>query len=876
MEFYELIHTRCKLGVDIEHGRTISSEGYKEFAYSHKLPKHRVDLQYIVRQARVAQSFSDPDYMPDAYIYHAPESKHGLMGFMLNFHPIPWDKCYDEHNFSNRPGNFINQMFIGDFAKTQFYPFELFGDDTVWDAKSKLGPAYVCGGSAICIKGLEKNKSCVYPSTKKLQNYGYYYNTAPIDIPPRALSPVKKKYTFTSLGNFIAYGRRDALQKAVAFIIKQFESLNECKFLVVQDESAENIEMWIAAIQCAFSPHMASAISFATRLEKYETTNRCTVNQDGKVQIGLSNVNLQERYHAMIVGVDEQDKSVSMSRGIPNASYVLLDGVTKTTHCSVDTTPEYFDAISLFDAVHETFCRDVVQVFAGLNMPGSCIIKLYDAYTLLLNLPSKKVAVKDVCNALSLLSELKPQNMQPLQKLCQSVVAYLPYALIHSPIKAFEIARWLVRSTKNSCIAYNENDITEILLQTFEDVLFEEIDITAAANIWEESVRNSENAQSFAAVIVSYEWIQHSKHKLVKLLPEDCCKLLAMYIDAYSIVENLNSKGLDILTEVVFSSLCAYSATHHAGSVFNLFEKRPTDPEAYVLSIACDMQNAGNLKLAEYMVECLVEVYGIAYSNEYMVSFNSNLIDYRLDEYIPLVLKSRFDALDHAIKKEYIPFIKVINEYRDIVDISEIYEDIDLALAKPLLDMQWFNIANELLNTTTSQNCVNAAHVFALGVTNKDTSPMQLIKYYNWLEQFNFPFVCENGYVTKLAEQLGAVQFEKQFNVHIQLLDILAMNPSLFKEYATLICQKAIKQFTARWNDLMSFTINNCSHTEHIMVAMLGDIQSDKTLNTLRKTLSDENHKRYFDYLIENALTMQEQKNSRKKSSLFTWIKGKK
>ncbi len=105
---------------------------------------------------------------------------------------------------------------------------------------------------------------------------------------------------------FVADGRCDLLKKAVAFIVSQYSLPPEKrKFLVIRDEDSRKIELWIAAIESAFSPRMASGLPFATRRDNFVNSNKYTVNLNGQyqTQINLQNPNQKLRYRAMIVGV---------------------------------------------------------------------------------------------------------------------------------------------------------------------------------------------------------------------------------------------------------------------------------------------------------------------------------------------------------------------------------------------------------------------------------------------------------------------------------------------------------------------------------------------------------------------------------------------
>ena len=78
----------------------------------------------------------------------------------------------------------------------------------------------------------------------------------------------------------------------MAFLLSQYSLPTENrKYLVIQDEDAAKIELWIAAIQSAFSPRMASGLPFATRLDKFTNTNKYTVNLNGHYQ---AQMNLQD------------------------------------------------------------------------------------------------------------------------------------------------------------------------------------------------------------------------------------------------------------------------------------------------------------------------------------------------------------------------------------------------------------------------------------------------------------------------------------------------------------------------------------------------------------------------------------------------------
>ena len=233
--YSELIHTRCRDGIDIMKGNAAISGGsvggFKTFACSENIADEGfADLPFLdnIRQAK--QSYSDPNFMDDAYLYYTPDRG---VRYLVNFHPIHFDRTTTAGDYPHRPGNFINQVFLGDFA--DFYPYETFGNEDVWDAQ-KRGEAY-------------------------------YYENSPSPLKPRDTLDESIGYINTDdIADFIKDGRQEALMNAIAFIISQYSLVpEERKFLVIKDKNSRCIELWIAAIETAFSPRMASG--FHLRLD---------------------------------------------------------------------------------------------------------------------------------------------------------------------------------------------------------------------------------------------------------------------------------------------------------------------------------------------------------------------------------------------------------------------------------------------------------------------------------------------------------------------------------------------------------------------------------------------------------------------------------
>ena len=337
--FYELIYTRCKNGFDIAHGgKKIIGEGYKIYSCSPEIYSREglVDLNFLINAAQNSQINS---FMDEAYLYYVPDFGEN---FLVNFYPVPFNPEHDG-NYTKKPGNFLNQILIGNFSI--YYLWQFFGDKKAWYAKEK--------------------------------NEAYYYSVDPIPTEARNIVP-SGIYNFEAIKNFISNGRENLLKKAVAFIIYQYSlNISERKYLVIKDTSVQNIELWIAAIECAFSPRMAANISFATRLNKYITSNPYTIKDKKFQPVANYQDNKQNlRFRAMIVGVNVEDTSAKV---LTNSQFAVLDGVNMEAGFEVDTNHKYFNVITKFDDQHKNFCMKFLQNIE-LNSPVADLPILYEIY----------------------------------------------------------------------------------------------------------------------------------------------------------------------------------------------------------------------------------------------------------------------------------------------------------------------------------------------------------------------------------------------------------------------------------------------------------------------------------------------------------------
>ncbi|MCL2498265.1 MAG: hypothetical protein FWF06_06620 [Symbiobacteriaceae bacterium] len=276
---------------------------------------------------------------------------------MINSHPRRFTPIAGA-TYAQRPGNFLNHAYIGNF--TQQYLWELMHLPELWYAQQ--------------------------------EDEGYYYREPPTPLPVLtslpAPSAATSAITLKEIAHFIAAGRQEGLAQAVAFLLEQYQlPPSQRRYLIISEVNSREMELWLAAIQMAFSPRMAAALSFATRLDRFTGSNRYTVNRSGSYmpQINLQDPEQTLRYRAMILGLDARDHiNLRELRPGSAAPYVVLDGKKGKAYFTQDISHPYFTLITTFSPTHLSFGRDFLQD-TTLTQPNYQIFQLYEVYTMLLN-----------------------------------------------------------------------------------------------------------------------------------------------------------------------------------------------------------------------------------------------------------------------------------------------------------------------------------------------------------------------------------------------------------------------------------------------------------------------------------------------------------
>lgn len=446
--FYDLVYTRCRHGVDIQRGgQPVLSDGFKVYSCCSDIYRKNItDIPFLLSMVQGKQSFKEPDFMEDAYLYYVPEVG---MRFLNAFHPVPYDLSVTG-DFAKRPGMYLNQAIIGKYDET--YPFELFGESSVW--------------------------------TAELNNEAYYYEVAPTDMPARDLDSRGDFYEkFSKIGEFVLDGRQEELKRAVAFIIQQFsQPADKRKYLVIKDDSVENLEKWIAAIELAFSPRMASGLSFATRMDRYANTNLYYANKDGSfAQQQSSNANASPRLRAMIVGVVTKDRTNSV-RIFDGAPYVLLDGTKKEMAYDADVSSTYYQIITSYNEAHWKFSKEFLQSIE-LFEPHASAIPIAKAFYILCCGNDRKP--KDYAMALACLSKYKISRTPIMEAVYRKVNGLLDEFVKDNIEDALPVLGWVARAAALFEDAAAQDRLADIILRRAKEVFFTDYMRNSFEEFWE-------------------------------------------------------------------------------------------------------------------------------------------------------------------------------------------------------------------------------------------------------------------------------------------------------------------------------------------------------------------------------------------------------
>ncbi len=822
--YSEIIHTRCGDGIDIKKNQAPVNGGgvggFKVYSCTRNVTDEGfVDLQFLDKVLSEKQSYADPAFMDDAYLYYVPDIGNRIL---VSFHPIHFDRTAKAGNYPHRPGNFVNQGFIGRFDDV--YPYETFGNDSIWDAQ-KRGEAF-------------------------------YYENAPTELPERDnLSEEIGNITLDDIAGFVSDGRRDVLKSAIAFLVSQYDlPPEERKYLIIRDENSRQIELWIAAIESAFSPRMASGLSFATRLDKFINTNKYTVNLNGQYQptINLQSPDQKLRYRAMIVGVDARDRTNSSAvRALPNSPYVILDGKTKTLPIQVDTSNPFYQFVTGFDDAHSFFCREFLQT-VDVTTPTCDALKLFVAYSKLESYGSFP-ALKDVVNGLNLLSRYPLVRTSYLDNLYKKIKANLSEYLKDDAALAFTVLNWLNKTAALVGDSTASENFNQIVCKFFAANIFKQPQDKKTADLAETVIASSFNRNAAEYLIADSTAVEYEEY-LQAYKSADWVAFSGTFVKCLGSVtrgkEAFPATVRKILSEsikMLYGERDGNSALQVAGSYYKL---NPTDTIETLLS---DAASSGESGYTNFLISLVCRISPEVTSSDRNLSvFREQLRNNRLENYYPVVLA--FKARQLSRPQEMEKFLDSISTDKELnwMDLSPVLVALDKNLA--VSDKMAGRIAARIQNLNTGKDiCTNSAHICALTVIDDKRLPESIMPMLNNLVSQGFPSVEEEAYASTLVKKL----FANKVSESVFAAVVEASDHSRF--YADRIVREAFQYLGSRQEDIIGETISvaarcNGGNLFNALVENCAALkQFDKGMSAIRSTLRTKGEQQYFALVERDA-----------------------
>ena len=750
--YSELIFTRCGRGIDIlKGGATIENAGFKVFSCSSDVLKgDSVDLRLLQNAAQRKEYFSDPNFMDDAYHFLTPDFGGKIL---VNFHPRPFDKNATG-DYAHRPGNFVNQIFVGSFGDC--YPYEFFGDESLWNAQKR--------------------------------SEAFYYENAPAPLKGRdALTPTKGWITVDDIERFVADGRRDALKKAIAFILSQFSLPQEKrKYLVVKDVNSTNIELWIAAIERAFSPKMASGLSFTTRLDDFGNSNQYAVDPDGKFQarIDYQNPDQKTRYRAMIVGIDERDQDdAAAARPAPHLPFVVLDGKRKTISFDADVSDSYYSRAT--DCKQgASFCKDFLQI-VDLSAPSPDVLNLNKAYELLARYHAEPQSNLYV-DAIDILRRFTLLNSPRLRKLYDYVKGEFVNNLDNEATYSV-VLPWLERLSAvvgDGSAATIGEELKSVACSTFVETIFTRPSDDKTDGVYR-GVSQSPFAPDAARLLVAQETV--SQYDVASFAAKDWRSFAEMYIASIK-------DGGDVPAETLASFLRQSVRTcfkendeQSAAEIVALHASLGADATAQILLE--EAQNAkSDVEQARFFLRLTVGILLKTISSAGDLDrFYAALQSSGLDSQIGYCLTCKTETLRSTQEMETL--LRWTLDHNDgAIDVAAIVSALDnnLEVSKE----ENVGLARLIQNARPGGlACPKSAHICALAALDESPSPATELRKFS---SQGFPSIKDKVYADSLLKRL----FRPELSYVAFKTVVESAAESEF--YAPLIVNGAVKRLETR------------------------------------------------------------------------------
>lgn len=836
--FSELIYTRCRHGIDIlKGGRTISSDGFKVYSCSDSIINNDIaDLPLLLNIAQGKQTYIDPFFMDDAYLFISPDKGKKMI---VDFHPIPFDKAATG-DYSHRPGNFINQVYVGDFQ--DFYPYELFGSSYAWDAKER--------GEA------------------------FYYNTPPTALPERnSLDDAAGSIVQDDIATFVSDGRKGAVTAAVAFLLSQYSLPTENrKYLVIQDEDAAKIELWIAAIQSAFSPRMASGLPFATRLDKFTSTNKYTVNLNGQYQsqMNLQDPNQRLRLRAMIVGVDERDRvNTAAVRQLANSPYAVLNGKNKSFIGEASTSHPYYKAVTAYNEQHIRFCREFLQML-DIAEPNEDVLKLYDAYTVL-DAISASTTVGVISSNLSVLSKYNLKQNGYLKALYETIKGRLQDYLQKDLTASFAVMNWLQKAAPvvgdmEAALSFNK-----IVNKAFAESVFCSPNSKETSEFWS-SIRTSAFFDTVATTLTNTAVLSFYEEKI----SEFSCDGWVFFLDIYLACAQKARKYSEAeLEPVVGRGLYSCYRAKNADNALQICDLVQKNGRGALKALLLKIAENNDPMYTSFCIDLLLKTTPDLVSNDIKtMQLCKGLQIHNQGQACIAALQYRSKMLENAAEQER--FVNaIINEQAFAsLDLTDIFEALDNAIL--VSDKGNSKIAALLQSCKPAKAvCVKSAHICAAAIFENKKRKTTIDRALREFTAQGFPSVENDSFVSKLVDKILNSELEGGELTYI--IELFATSEFYLKRLIGAILVSTTPKHGYEWNILLyvEAKTKNLIIRDTIVSECLKFKQPEKHLVQLERAITEPSLRKPFNE-ISTIVDEEVQKNApqSKLGKLFGFMSG--
>ncbi|EJU23461.1 hypothetical protein HMPREF1143_2243 [Peptoanaerobacter stomatis] len=828
--FYEAIYTRCRKGVDIKTGKEIANDGFKVYSYSKELiDDNIVDIPFFANEIQRVQSYSDPDFMEDAYLYYTP-----LIGknFLINFHPISFNPSV-EGNFAKRRGNIINQALIGDYS--DIYPFEMFRDKEIWNAQER-GEAYYYANDPIAQSGRDD-----------------------IDSPPGM-------YYVDDIKEFINDGRREALKCAIAFLIKQFSDAEEkSQYMVILDDTASNIELWVAAIEYAFSPKIAANISFATRMDSFVNKNKF---KQGEITNGTSNSladELKSKFRAMVIGVVSSDRqNVSLTRSAQNYGFVLIDGKQKKAMFDIDISDKYFDVVTTYTDEHIEFCREFLQTF-GLEIPSPDLFKLLKCYTSLLD---EKITVNDYIKAIQDITKFPIYKTRTLRWLYSQANKMLDECIQKDFLGAVSVMNWI----ENAALVLNDTEssdrLSDIVCNAFEKTLFAKDLIEETNKVWR-TINSCGFTQTVSKRVTDHKVILKNAALIANATPEKAVQIAKIYIAASKEISLNEVESAKILAVNCVTACYNCKDDKVMAELVSTFKQFiGVDETEFWFDVAknCD------INIAAYTLDgFLASTADIVSTEKTLIAFCEKLVEKNYEYVVPSAVKQFINNAKSFSEIERLFSNKTLSDIIKKDDIPKVLKYVDdrIGLAKGAIKIA--QIIQE--NRTERTVYPNSAHILGLDAIINKSRKEELSEQLSSFVKQGFPSINNAEFINEFTTSIIKAKLTDKEAVF--LLKRIVLQPDTYFKAFLIETNSLISKNGDLWGLAISVASNikdddlKQKANTVLSTTLLECNQSIKAINKLEDYVDDDAYDFYSKAAKKAIMTL----NDKPKKGLFGFFK---